>query len=75
MIAYNICIPLPSNQILISKYQASGGVVVSIGWGNGSGWQWNTKYLYHLTWGALDHASSAPHVRWYNYNICTHQML
>ena len=37
------CIPLPSNQILISKYQASGGVVVSVGWGNVSGWQWNTK--------------------------------
>ena len=32
-----VCIPLPSNQILISKYQASGGVVVSVGWGNGSG--------------------------------------
>ena len=30
-------------QILISKFQASGGVVVSVGWGNGSGWQWNIK--------------------------------
>ena len=43
---------------------------------------WNTKQLYHLTWGALDHASSAPHVRWctltkymiehINYNFMIH---
>ena len=45
MLAFCIrhCIPLPSSQK--SKSQASGGVVVSIGWGNGSGWQWNTKQL------------------------------
>ena len=34
-----ICIPLPRAQILmlISKYQASRGVVVSVRWGDGSG--------------------------------------
>ena len=39
-----ICSPLPGNQILISKYLARRGVVVSGGWSNGSGWQQTTKY-------------------------------
>ena len=33
------CSLLPGNQILISKYLARRGVVVSGGWSNGSGWQ------------------------------------
>ena len=37
------CNPLPGNQILISKYLAGRGVVVSGGWSNGSGWQQTTK--------------------------------
>ena len=37
------CSPLPGNQILISKYLARRGVVVSGGWSNGSGWQQTTK--------------------------------
>ena len=35
--------PLPGNQILISKYLARRGVMVSGGWSNGSGWQQTTK--------------------------------
>ena len=31
------------SRFTISKYQASEGVVLSVGWGNGSRWQWNTK--------------------------------
>ena len=34
----HVCSPLPGNQILISKYLARRGVVVSGGWSNGSGW-------------------------------------
>ena len=34
-----VCSLLPGNQILISKYLARRGVVVSGGWSNGSGWQ------------------------------------
>ena len=37
--------PLPGNQTLINKYQASRGVVVSVP-RNGSGWQCSTKQLY-----------------------------
>ena len=37
------CSLLPGNQILISKYLARRGVVVSGGWSNGSGWQQTTK--------------------------------
>ena len=36
------CSLLPGNQILISKYLARIGVVVSGGWSNGSGWQQTT---------------------------------
>ena len=38
-----ICSLLPGNQILISKYLARRGVVVSGGWSNGSGWQQTPK--------------------------------
>ena len=41
------CSPLPGNQILISKYLARRGVVVSGGWSNGSGWQQTTKSTMH----------------------------
>ena len=37
------CSLLPGNQILISKYLARRGVVVSGGWSNGSGWQQTTN--------------------------------
>ena len=53
---FNICSLLPGNQILISKYLARRGVVVSGGWSNGSGWQQTTATMYtsptgiHCTW-------------------------
>ena len=39
------CSLLPGNQILISKYRARRGVVVSGGWSNGSGWQQTTTTI------------------------------
>ena len=39
----SVCSLLPGNQILIRKYLARRGVVVSGGWSNGSGWQQTTK--------------------------------
>ena len=38
-VCMGLCSPLPGNQILISKYLARKGVVVSGGQSNGSGWQ------------------------------------
>ena len=40
-----ICSLLPGNQILISKYLARRGVVVSGGWSNGSRWQQTTTTM------------------------------
>ena len=40
-----VCSLLPGNQILISKYLARRGVVVSGGWSNGSGWQQTTTIM------------------------------
>ena len=45
MISTTVCSPLPGNQILIRKYLARRGVVVSGGWSNGSRWQQTTKLL------------------------------
>ena len=42
------CSLLPGNQILIRKYLARKGVVVSGGWSNGSGWQQTTTTIYTL---------------------------
>ena len=38
-----VCVLLPGNQILTSKYLATSRVVVSGGWSNGFRWQQNAK--------------------------------
>ena len=51
------CKQLPGNQVLIGKYLPTRRVVVSGGWGNGSGSATAYKFVTDINWGPLDHSS------------------